>query len=133
MKKLYWITIAVIILVIAWFFIRFIFGGSEDNWIKDEKGVWIKHGVPSDIPNYVAEQEDAIDCAGVLYNQVKSKRSEINLSSQCLGTCGDYAVDIVHVPRTFEDNLAENQCKDYPDKVKHFIELDKDGNIFRII
>jgi len=58
----------------------------------------------------------------------------MQFSSQCLGTIGDYAADIVHVPRNDEDNLAENQCEDYRrGKVNHFIELDKDGNIFRIV
>ncbi len=55
-------------------------------------------------------------------------------NSQCLGTCGDYAVDIVHVPRTEGDNLIENQCEDYKTgKVNHFIELDKNGEIVRIV
>jgi len=73
-----------------------------------------------------------LNCALDLYNN--AKKTGINFSSQCLGTCGNYAVDIVHVPRTNEDNLIENQCKDYIDKkVNHFIEIDKDGNIVRKI
>lgn len=71
-----------------------------------------------------------------LYNQKKADGMEFN--SQCLGTIevgGEkYAVDIVHVPRTEEDNLPENQCEDYrTGKVKHFIELDKDGNVLKIV
>lgn len=71
-----------------------------------------------------------------LYNQKKAEGMEFN--SQCLGTIevdGEkYAVDIVHVPRTEEDNLPENQCEDYiTGKVSHFVELDKDGNVVRII
>lgn len=59
-------------------------------------------------------------------------------NSQCLGTINvnnlDYVVDIVHVPRTQEDNLPENQCEDYrTGKVQHFIELDKDGNVVRVV
>ena len=127
-KKIY-IIIGIAVLIIAgWFFVRFVVGGGEDTWIKDSSGIWIKHGNPAEIPSYVLEQQEIMNCAVVKFDNFTE---EIN--SQCLGTCGDYAVDIVHVPRTFEDNLAENQCKDYPDKVKHFIELDKDGNIFRII
>lgn len=71
-----------------------------------------------------------------LYNQKKSEGMDFN--SQCLGTIEvdkeEYAVDIVHVPRTEEDNKPENQCKAYRSgEAKHFIELDKDGNIVRII
>ncbi len=63
----------------------------------------------------------------------EKKNSGMNFSSQCIGVCGNYAVDIVHVPRNEEDNLQENQCEDYREgKVSRFIELDKDGNIVRI-
>ena len=73
-----------------------------------------------------------ISCALNLYNEKKSEG--IVFSSQCLGSCLGYAVDIVHVPRTSEDNKVENQCEDYRNgKLKHFIELDKDGNIVRIV
>ena len=75
---------------------------------------------------------EAVVCALQLYQQKKAER--MNFSSQCLGTCYDYAVDIVHVPRNEEDNKIENQCLDYrKGRVKHFIELDKDGSIFRIV
>lgn len=43
MKKAVYIVIAIII---VWFGIRFIIGGSEDTWICDN-GEWVKHGVPS--------------------------------------------------------------------------------------
>ena len=58
----------------------------------------------------------------------------MNFSNQCLGTCENYAVDIVHVPRIEDDNKIENQCLEYREgKIKHFIELDRDGNIVRIV
>ncbi len=105
--------------------------GGEDSWIQDERGVWIKHGVPSETPDYVLEQQDAISCAIDLYDGAKTS---MEFSSQCLGTCGNYAVDIVHVPRSSEDNLAENQCEAYrSSEITHFIELDKDGNVVRIV
>jgi hypothetical protein len=121
----------ILLLIIGWLFVRFVIGGDEDSWIKDEKGVWTAHGNPTETPNYVTVQQEAIECALNLYNmQVKE-----TLSSQCLGTCGGaYAVDIVHVPRNTEDNLPENQCEDYREgKVTHFIELDKEGNVVRIV
>ena len=103
---------------------------GEDSWIKDSRGVYIKHGVPSVIPDYVLEQQNAISCAGGLYNQ---KKGEMNFNSQCLGTCGDFAVDIIHVPRNSEDDKIENQCLYFRSgKVGHFIELDKNGKIVRV-
>ncbi len=132
MKKFYLVLVVIAVLAVVWFAVRFIIGGSEDDWIKDEKGAYVKHGAPSETPGYVKEQQDAVSCALNLYNQEKNKGTEFE--SQCLGTCGNYAVDIVHVPRTSEDNLAENQCPDYREgKVSKFIELDKDGNIAGIV
>ncbi len=43
LKKLL-LTLAVI--VVAILFLRFVVGGSEDDWICDN-GQWVKHGVPS--------------------------------------------------------------------------------------
>jgi len=103
---------------------------SEDSWIKDSRGVWIKHGVPASTPNYVLKQQEAINCSLTLYNE---KKQEMNLSSQCLGKCGEYSVDIVHVPRTDEDDLEENQCSLYRDRITtRFIELDNEGDIVKV-
>jgi hypothetical protein len=132
MKKIYIILIIIGILIISWLFIRFVFGGGEDSWIKDEKGVYVRHGNPSETPAYVAEQQEGISCALSLYQE--QKQTGIEFTSQCLGTCMDYAVDIVHVPRTNEDNIFGNQCSEYQEgKVSKFIELDKDGKIVSII
>jgi len=129
MKKMYWIILAVVILLA---FVVMIFKGSEDDWIKDERGVWVKHGNPADTPSYVLEQQSAISCALNLYEDFSVLTVEI--SSQCLGVCRGYAVDIVHVPRTSEDDLSENQCQAYRNgEAGHFIELDKEGNIVRIV
>jgi len=130
MRKLYLIIIVVAVIIAAFL----IFRGSEDSWIKDENGSYVKHGAPAETPDYVTEQQTAVMQALQLYN---SKKAEgIIFSSQCLGTVGEnikYAVDIVHIPRTEDDNKLENQCQDYRNgKVSHFIELDKDGHIFRI-
>jgi hypothetical protein len=126
-----WIVI-IIFFLLGILFIRFFIGGSEDDWIKDARGVYVKHGMPSETPSYVAEQQQIIIGAKELYAQNKAER--MAFSSQCLGSIGDFAVDIVHVPRASEDNLIENQCDDYrAGRVKHFIELDKEGNIVRIV
>jgi len=62
----------------------------------------------------------------------------MQFSSQCLGIIYSgrvgYAVNIVHVPRNEEDNKPENQCEEYREgRVKHFIELNKDGEVVRIV
>ena len=71
-----------------------------------------------------------------LYNVKKAQG--VDFDSQCLGILkgvqGNYVVDIVHVPRSAEDNLPENQCEAYRNgTATHFIELDKKGNIVRIV
>lgn len=124
------ITVAgILILILAFgllFLIRIV--TPEDSWIKDSRGVWIKHGAPSSTPADVKEQQQAINCSLALYQE--KKNSGMNFSSQCLGTCGNYAVDIVHIPRVEEDNWQENQCQNYINgEVSKFIELDREGNI----
>ncbi len=132
LKNWHWILIVIVVLIIGWLFIRFFIGGIKDSWIKDEKVVYVKHGNPASISDYVKEQQDAVACALSLYNRKKTEGMQF--SSQCLGSCGDYAVDVVHVPRIEEDNKQENQCSDYREgRVEHFIEFDKDGNIVRIV
>ncbi len=124
-----WLIIIIVILAIAG--ILMLLRSPEDSWIKDSRGVWIKHGNPASTPDYVTAQQNAITCASELYSNVTNKSG---LSSQCLGTCGDYAVDIVHVPRIAEDNLIENQCSAYlTGTVKHFVEIDKNGGLVKVI
>lgn len=127
-KYVYAFIIAIILLAVAVFIIL---RGNEDYWIKDSKGIYIKYGKPSNIPDYVKEQQEAIICGLTKYEE--AKKSGIKFESQCLGSCGDYAVDIVHVSRTEEDNKVENQCLDYREgKVSYFIELDSEGKVVRI-
>ncbi len=103
----------------------------EDSWIKNSSGVYVQHGNPAEKPFYVNEQEQAIACATRIYND--AVKAGIVFSSQCLGSCGNYAVDIVHVPRTTEDSLKQNQCEEYLNgNDKNFIEMDKNGDIVRI-
>lgn len=128
MKKIFWVCIGVVVLVVGLLFLR----GNEDSWVKDSRGVYVKHGSPDSVPDYVTEQQTAINCANELYNKTNGEGAGFN--SQCLGTCGDYDVDVVHVPRNDIDNLVENQCPSYREGiVGKFIELDKNGEIVRII
>ena len=131
MVKILSVVIAIILIMLVWFSIRFLIGGGEDSWIKDSRGVYIKHGNPSQTPDDVLEQQNAVDEALQLYQE--KKQEEMQFNSQCLGSVGDYAVDIVNVPRSNVDNLIENQCEDYRNgALKYFIELDKNGEIVRI-
>mgnify|MGYP001584982961 CR=1 FL=1 len=81
--------------------------------------------------------QEVISKAKQLYEQKKDEGMEF--LSQCLGTIKlsnnmEYVVDIVHVPRSEEDNKPENQCEDYRQgKVKHFIELDKEGKVVKVL
>ena len=114
-----------LILAVTLVYLRF----SEDTWIKDGRGVWVRHGSPLSTPASVLTQQKLISCAFNLYNQ----SSFGTFSSQCLGSCDAYVVDIVHVPRTEEDDLEDNQCEAFRrGQLKKFIELDDKGNIVRI-
>ena len=130
MKKTYLILIVTLalLLIVILLFLR----GDEDSWIKNEKGIWIKHGNPSKIPEYVEEQKNLIQCANNLYFEMKLSGTDFN--SQCLGRCMDYSIDMVNIPRTDEDNKLENQCMEFKEGLtKHFIELDNKGEIVRIV
>jgi hypothetical protein len=128
-KRIYWIIFAIAMLI---FTVCMILRINEDSWIKNSKGVWIKHGNPAETPAEVLEQQQIIACAQDIYSQFK--RNGMNFSSQCLGQCGGYSIDIVHTPRTKEDNLEQNQCEEYLTKeTSHFIELNNNGEIVRII
>jgi|WetSurMetagenome_2_1015567.scaffolds.fasta_scaffold365832_2 hypothetical protein len=131
-RNLYWIVGVIVLIIIILLLIFRGFNGGEDNWIKDLKGVWSEHGNPSSAPDYVKEQKDAVFCAKNKYSLAKDDR--MNFSSQCLGRCENFSVDIVHVPRNAEDDLAVNQCSDYKIGItKNFIELDKNGEIVRVV
>jgi len=127
------IIIAVIFVILVLILAARVFiNGGEDSWIKDGRGVYIKHGNPSSIPDYAAEQQNLTNCALKLLND--DLALGIRHGSECLGRCGNYAVDLVHVPRSSEDDLPENQCIDFLiGKVSAFIELDANGNIVRIV
>lgn len=106
--------------------------GGEDAWAKDSRGVYVKQGNPAETPAYVDEQESVIVCADMLYYEYGM--AKMQFSSQCLGQClNKYAVDIVHVPRTADDDKAESQCAGYlSGRYKNIIELDADGKIVKI-
>ncbi len=67
---------------------------------------------------------------------IQQKSAGVDLSNgPCLSSdiMNGYAVDIVHNPRQAVDNLPQNQCSSYLNAtVKHFIELDTEGNFVRM-
>jgi hypothetical protein len=129
-KLVFVITLAVVLAILAGVFMGIRLFSGEDDWIKDSRGVWIKHGNPAEMPDYVQSQQNALNCALDLYDSKKAEGMIFN--SQCLDACNGYAVDIVHAPRVAEDDLAFNQCTDYrTGKLTKFIELDSKGNIVR--
>jgi hypothetical protein len=129
-KKIYLIpTVIVIIFIVLALLLR----GDEDNWIKDNRGVWIKHGNPAKIPEDVLKQQLLIlEAYGLYSDAVKNKTDLIN--GPCLGNAEyNWVVDIVHNPRTDVDNQKENQCNDYINgNAKHYIELDTDGKLIKV-
>lgn len=131
-KKVVWRVIVPLIVIALLVLLCFRIFGNEDDWIKDSKGIWIKHGSPLLTPARVAEQQNALECASRIY--AEASLNEMDFFSQCLGTCLGYSVDIVNVPRTSEDDLKENQCSDFLEgKTKKFIELNREGQVVRIV
>lgn len=130
MKK--WILIVVglvIVLGIVWIVLR----SPEDDWIKDSRGVWVKHGQPKETPQEVVEQENLIQSAQKLYQDAKTKNQDLT-SGPCLGKiANDWVVDIAHEPRVAADDLPQNQCAQYREgSAHHFIELNPAGELIKI-
>ncbi|MCX6807032.1 MAG: hypothetical protein NT135_02865 [Candidatus Berkelbacteria bacterium] len=129
MKKI----LIVVLIVLAAGLALVILRGSEDTWIKDSRGVWIKHGNPKDKPQKVIEQEELIAKANTLFDDAKSKGTDLS-NGPCLGKISDdWVLDIVHNPRTEIDDLSQNQCSEYREgKAHHFIEIDTEGQIINV-
>jgi hypothetical protein len=127
------VILIVVCLILIGGIIFFIFRFNEDSWIKDSKGVFVRHGNPAITPDDVKGQQNALSCASGLYADFALSNSVLN-SSKCLGACGEYAVDLVNVPRKSQDDDSQNQCADFRNgKVNHFIELNnKDGTLVRV-
>jgi hypothetical protein len=116
------ISICILIILAIFIYLR----AEENYWIQDSKGVWIKHGSPLKTPEKVLTQQRIIICAKDLY----SKFPKENISSQCLGSCDDYAVDLVNNPKIEEDSFEKNLCESIVrGQLTKIIEMDKEGNI----
>jgi len=127
-KIVYWIIAAIVLLVVITLLIR----GSEDNWIKNSRGVYIEHGHPKNMPQEVEDQQRIIEAAQSLFEAATLNEQDLS-SGPCLGTVENYAVDITHDPRQAVDDEQKNQCQDYIDgKVSNYIELDQNGEVLRV-
>lgn len=127
-------TIYIIILAIAiGLAVILLVRGYEDSWIKDKRGVWVKHGSPQEKPAEVTNQENLVAKALTIYLDAKKDNKDLS-NGPCLGEIEtDWALDVVNDPRKDIDDLAENQCADFNSgKAKHYIELDTNGSIVKI-
>lgn len=79
------------------------------------------------------DRNTAIEEAYLVYERYKQEGLDFS-NGPCLSNelIQDWVLDIVHDPRTEEDNKSENQCRDYILGVAHhFVELDPEGNLVR--
>lgn len=44
-----------------------------------------------------------------------------------------WACDVAHNPRLSSDNFPANQCSAYPTTAKHFVELDTNCSVIRVV
>lgn len=86
------------------------------------------------IPGRWPEADVAVNQAGHFYQVAKSTGTDFS-KGFCLANdlMPGWVADIVHSPRQIMDDLPENQCPSYLEgKVKHFVELDTEGNLIRV-
>lgn len=91
----------------------------------------INSGLPKSITK--TEVDTAINQANHLYRQENAKGRDFSYGP-CLSNAllPNWVVDIAHNPRLPIDDLPENQCSSYLEgRVRHFVELDPDGNLIR--
>ena len=79
------------------------------------------------------EKQALIEQAQALHREALDRGVDLG-PGPCLGIVGgDWAVDVVHVPRSSADERPGNQCEAYRSgQVGHFIELDARGELVRM-
>jgi len=78
-------------------------------------------------------RKEAIARAMELYRQLRAQGVDFS-HGPCLSeeVVPGWCVDIVHNPRQPVDDLPENQCASFREgRVRHFVELDPEGNLIR--
>jgi len=98
MKKLRKILLIVLIIIVAWGFVRFVIGGPEDDWIC-VNNEWVKHGVPA-APKPETGCGEEIDCESFLPDDCPSQCvvcppcfSCSSISCQTEEFCQDLGID----------------------------------------
>lgn len=97
--------------------------------------IFITNNTPSRYkPGIWPEADRAASQANHVYQLAKQRGVDFS-SGPCLSNSlvEGWVLDIVHNPRTPEDDLPENQCGTYLEgQAKHFVELDTEGNLIRV-
>ncbi len=112
MRYFGYISLLIVVLIAAWWSVKSFRGSSKESQVNST---------------------EAIAAAKALYLQQKSAQTNFS-NGPCLSNevISNWAVDIAHNPRIPIDNLPQNQCSSYQEgKVKHFVELDPDGNLIK--
>ncbi|MBU0530505.1 MAG: hypothetical protein ABIH52_02255 [Candidatus Aenigmatarchaeota archaeon] len=81
----------------------------------------------------VTETTPEIDqmCRSECFN---AKEAGTDLSAgPCLSSHEDWVCDVAHDPRQDVDNLPENQCPEYGKTASHFVEVDPECKLIRIV
>lgn len=81
-----------------------------------------------------SEIETASNQARFFYKQKVERKESLRLGP-CLSDAlmDGWVADIVHSPRTPEDDLPENQCPSYIEgRAKHIVELDIEGRVVKV-
>lgn len=84
-------------------------------------------------PTPKSEIDSAINQAKFLYQQ-KKQRGDSLANGPCLSDAlmPGWVADTVHSPRSEIDDLPENQCPSFREgRVRHFVELDMEGDLVR--
>ncbi len=80
-----------------------------------------------------SEIDTAVNQAKYLYSLKKATGEDLK-EGPCLSDAlmPDWVVDIAHNPRQPVDDLPGNQCPSFREgRVKHFVELDLEGNLIK--
>lgn len=81
-----------------------------------------------------ASQDEALKNALNVYSQKRDQSVDLT-NGPCLGIiANDWVLDIAHNPRQDIDDKSENQCPDFKEgRAHHFVELDPDGKLIKIV
>jgi len=95
MKKIAVLAVSLFLIASIFFFIRFVFSGSEDDWIC-QGGQWVKHGNPSSPkpeggcgPKIVQEAKENLEDISVCYSENGSSMNYAKAREIAVENCKD--------------------------------------------